>query len=543
MNTAKGLSGMWGFALSGICNLINGKLQRDFQEEQNEINREANRQMRELELKEARQKEDRLREFEIDKNAEKSSWPLKQPASKIRAEFKSRIENGVVPVMVIIANVDHKTVMQKSLGDLWMNMSRFMNKYFPSHGNTPIFYYNGGYKEDYAADDADIIATHDLIPDIPTIFLAPHTRKQDNVLSVLVASWGFASEIEGFHRDWFDLDIRTPYVDAIRKEINHYLDVDRKHIKPEDEKSEIKKNIEVFEKEREYLAQGFSVAQIDQQTRVYSGLTPLENTYESVIESIAPLFKMLLSAVIDLYYVYECRLQPRVPQILSSGDICLTDSATKKLLQYYTMHISAAIQNGIVKLPAQNLNDFSRSLKAAELTNAHDTIKLLADNASKEEARLCEDKKAFERAKGYLLSGEYGKGLDELMFAAHSMPIAMFNIGTCFFEGKGCKRSVKEAVEWYQRAVEAGYRDGRYALAIAKLRLNGMGDKQALNLLIEVASEEDERAQWKLALLYFKQHDLTNCARWAAAAARNGNKEAELLCQQIEQTTKQGKNQ
>ena len=504
---------MWGFDISGICNLINGKLQRDFQQEQNEINREANRQMRELELKEARQKEDRLREFEIDKNAEKSSWPLKQPASKIRAEFKSRIENGVVPVMVIIANIDHKTVMQKSLGDLWMNMSRFMNKYFPSHGNTPIFYYNVGYKEDYAADDADIIATHDLIPDIPTIFLAPHTRKQDNVLSVLVASWGFASEIEGFHRDWFDLDIRTPYVDAIRKEINHYLEVDRKHIKPEDEKSEIKKNIEVFEREREYLAQGFTVAQIDQQTRVYGGLTPLEDTYESVIESIAPLFKMLLSAVIDLYYVYECRLQPRVPQILSSGDICLTDSATRKLLQYYAMHISAAIKNGIVKLPSKTLNDFSLQLKSAGLTNAQETITLLAENISIEESRLLEEKKPLDQhdssneksiinaANEAIKEKRYEKAFD-LLSSVETNVEAQATLGEMYLKGIGCAQDKLRGIKYLVSSAQKG---SVRACKLLYFSLKDTDSQQAISFLVQAAAHKDVDALYILA-----SHHLSN---------------------------------
>ena len=525
---------MWGFAISGICNLINGKLQRDFQQEQNEINREANRQMRELELKEARQKEDRLREFEIDKNAEKSSWPLKQPASKIRAEFKSRIENGVVPVMVIIANVDHKTVMQKSLGDLWMNMSRFMNKYFPSHGNTPIFYYNGGYKEDYAADDADIIATHDLIPDIPTIFLAPHTRKQDNVLSVLVASWGFASEIEGFHRDWFDLDIRTPYVDAIRKEINHYLDVDRKHIKPEDEKSEIKKNIEVFEKEGEYLAQGFSVAQIDQQTRVYSGLTPLENTYESVIESIAPLFKMLLSAVIDLYYVYECRLQPRVPQILSSGDICLTDSATRKLLQYYTMHISAAIQNGIVKLSAQNLDDFSRSLKTAELTNAHDSIKLLAEGASREEARMHEEKREIDHrsladetriinaANEAIKRKCYKKAFDLLSSVVANVE-ARTTLGEMYLKGIGCVQDKNKGVN---SLISCAQKGSVRACRLLYFALKNTDEKRAITYLVQAAERDDVDSLFILASLHLSNGNMSSAEKLFVRGAGLGDARA-----------------
>lgn len=381
----------WGFALSGFCNLVNGKLQRDFQKEQNEINREANRQLQELQLKEAREKELRQLARDNERIADKSSWPLRLPASLIRANFSERVKNGVVPVMVIIANVECKTIMQKSLGDLWLNMSRFMNNHFPSHGATPIFYYNGGYKDGFAAEEADVIATHALIPDIPTIFISPHTRKQDNVLSVLVASWGFSSGVDGFRRDWFDLDIRTPYVEAIRKEVCRYQSDVRPYINPEDEKPEVKRNIDIFEKEKGYLEQGRSVAQIDQLTKVYVGLTPFENTYERIVETIAPLFKMLVSSMIDLYHVYECQLLPRVPQILVSGDVQITDQTTRKLLEYYAQHISAAVQNGIIKMPKKELEDFAKRLEEAGLTQAQDEIRLLAESRRSEDSQPKED--------------------------------------------------------------------------------------------------------------------------------------------------------
>lgn len=238
----------WGFAISGACTLINGEMQRNFQKEQNDINREASRHLQELQFKEDREKDIRKRGWEARKMADKSSWPLKIPADTIYDEFSRQIKNGVVPVMVIIANVESKTIMQKRLGDLWENMSRFMNIYFPTHGTTPIFWYNHGYKDGFAAEDADVIATHALIPDIPTIFLAPHTRNNDNSLSVLVASWGFSSGANGFRRDWFDLDIRTPYVDAIRKEVCRFQAEYGSTIEIGDVKPEIKKNIEIFDK-------------------------------------------------------------------------------------------------------------------------------------------------------------------------------------------------------------------------------------------------------------------------------------------------------
>lgn len=380
--------GSWGFAISGLCNLagtlVNGKLQRDFQKIQNELNREASRQLQELQFKEAREKDIRHQGWEARKMADKSSWPLKLPADMIYDEFSRQIKDGVVPVMVIIANVESKSIMQKSLGGLWLNMSRFMNKHFPSHGSTPIFWYNGGYKEGFAAEDADVIATHALIPDIPTIFLAPHTRNLDHSLSVLVASWGFSSGANGFRRDWFDLDIRTPYVEAIRKEVCRFQAEYGPIIEIGDVKPEIKKNIEIFDKkEKVYLEKGLSVAQIDQLTQVYAGLKSFENTYEGVVETIAPLFKMLVSSMIDLYHVYECQLLPRMPQILGDGDLQLDDPRTRRLLEYYAQHVIAAVRNGIIRMPKKEIGVFAKMLETVGMEQAYAEIEgLVADDVN-----------------------------------------------------------------------------------------------------------------------------------------------------------------
>ncbi|THK34948.1 peptidoglycan-binding protein [Ensifer sp. MPMI2T] len=147
-------------------------------------------------------------------------------------------------------------------------------------------------------------------------------------------------------------------------------------------------------------------------------------------------------------------------------------------------------------------------------------------------------------------------------------PLAFYEIGTRFTEGRGVKEDPAEAANWYQRAADAGVIPAEYRLAnlyekgagVARdpakaktlyLKAAAAGNASAIhNLAVMLASGRDgapdfaEAAKWfekaadlgvrdsqfNLAVLYARgngvKQDLEESYKWFSIAARDGDKDA-----------------
>lgn len=147
-------------------------------------------------------------------------------------------------------------------------------------------------------------------------------------------------------------------------------------------------------------------------------------------------------------------------------------------------------------------------------------------------------------------------------------PLAFYEIGTRFTEGRGVKEDPAEAAKWYQRAADAGVIPAEYRLAnlyekgagVARdsvkaktlyLKAAAAGNASAIhNLAVMLASGRDgapdfaEAAKWferaanlgvrdsqfNLAVLYARgngvKQDLEESYKWFSIAARDGDKDA-----------------
>ena len=87
-------------------------------------------------------------------------------------------------------------------------------------------------------------------------------------------------------------------------------------------------------------------------------------------------------------------------------------------------------------------------------------------------------------------------------------PKAMTMLGELYANGLGIKRDYAKAAEWYQRAADAGDREGMFALAM--MRLSGRGGAanrdQAVKLLASSAKLGNAKAAYNLALQIGRAH-------------------------------------
>ena len=68
--------------------------------------------------------------------------------------------------------------------------------------------------------------------------------------------------------------------------------------------------------------------------------------------------------------------------------------------------------------------------------------------------------------------------------AEQGMELAQFNLGVCYYEGKGVSKDWKEAAKWYRKSAEQGY--GEAQLALGSCYKNGWG----------VGKDEKEAVKW-----------------------------------------------
>ena len=83
---------------------------------------------------------------------------------------------------------------------------------------------------------------------------------------------------------------------------------------------------------------------------------------------------------------------------------------------------------------------------------------------------------------------------------------AQYNLGICYYNGKGVERSYPKAVEWYEKAANQGLADAQYNLG--NCYYNGLGIEESFEKAAEwyekAAKQGHAAAQFELGIGYHK---------------------------------------
>lgn len=103
-------------------------------------------------------------------------------------------------------------------------------------------------------------------------------------------------------------------------------------------------------------------------------------------------------------------------------------------------------------------------------------------------------------------------------------PLALFEIGARFTEGRGVPADLKQAAAWYQLSADRGFAPAQYRIANMYEKGNGLDrDLAKAKEYYELAADKgNASAMHNLAVLYAGQQDYTAAATWFTKAADLG---------------------
>ncbi|KQY23977.1 peptidoglycan-binding protein [Rhizobium sp. Root482] len=113
-------------------------------------------------------------------------------------------------------------------------------------------------------------------------------------------------------------------------------------------------------------------------------------------------------------------------------------------------------------------------------------------------------------------------------------PLALFEIGAIYTEGRGIKADPTEAAKWYQRAADAGVIPAQYRLASLYEKGSGVGRdlKKARVLYEQAASKGNATAMHNLAVMLASggetAPDFAGAGKWFAMAADRGIRDSQF---------------
>ena len=120
-----------------------------------------------------------------------------------------------------------------------------------------------------------------------------------------------------------------------------------------------------------------------------------------------------------------------------------------------------------------------------------------------------------------------------LPLAEQGHPVAQFNLGIMYYNGKGVPQKYSEAAKWYLKAAEQGYANAQNNLGEMYNRGEGVqkNDFEAVKWYQKAAEQGVGISQGQLGYFYANgkgglQKDLVKAHMWSNLAAAQGNKQA-----------------
>ena len=118
---------------------------------------------------------------------------------------------------------------------------------------------------------------------------------------------------------------------------------------------------------------------------------------------------------------------------------------------------------------------------------------------------------------------------------------ACYNLGLMYQDGDGVAKSLDEAVKWYTKSADLGYKEAQYTLGalVFQRQIRSISYSQAVTYYEQAAKQGHVKSQLNLGMLYFRgdviAQDLPAAVQWLSLAASNNNSEAQGYMAQLYQ--------
>ena len=170
-------------------------------------------------------------------------------------------------------------------------------------------------------------------------------------------------------------------------------------------------------------------------------------------------------------------------------------------------------------------------IQKKEETKRHDEETLKAEKLKEQEQEVKElvrkGKECYNN-NGYEAAFKYFKQASE-----YSDPEAQYELGLCFFEGKGVNCDINEAIKMWKLSAEQGFVIAQYRLGMEipdEFLEDDEKVKEGMKWLEMAAKQGYSEAQWQLSNFYatdwLSVYDPLLATQWMKAAAEQGHVEA-----------------
>lgn len=118
---------------------------------------------------------------------------------------------------------------------------------------------------------------------------------------------------------------------------------------------------------------------------------------------------------------------------------------------------------------------------------------------------------------------------------------AFYNLGLMYQDGDGVAKSLDEAVKWYTKSADLGYKEAQYTLGalVFQRQIQTISYTQAITYYEQAAKQGHVKSQLNLGMLHFRgdviAQDLPAAVQWLSLAASNNNSEAQGYMAQLYQ--------
>ena len=360
-----------GGIFAGI-NLLNGHLQRKFQEAENEKQREFQRQMqdRQMEFQLALKEMDyrhgerlqremlslqfqnsmKLQEEAWERNTHyENVWPLRDiPKTFVKERIKTYSYDRI-PLLTLIPN----SLLGKIDG-----IGRVIKDFYPEKGSSPVIYYDGGWKDEKTMwGNALLRSLHSVLDGVPTLVLLPNVT--NNSFSLDIGFWGFGAtgDMPESRTIIPEIALREIEVNLIR------ADADEKIALYADEKEMLQKyknvqiRIEELDRHKALKAKGNANEVIDKKLRneFFEKYSKAKDGIEAgkIAGELRNVIRMLLDVVCaayaDVYHLMESKVAPRAPLIAKENALFKHPSVRSILVGTYRAAIDSLQSGGNCK--------------------------------------------------------------------------------------------------------------------------------------------------------------------------------------------------
>jgi uncharacterized protein len=110
---------------------------------------------------------------------------------------------------------------------------------------------------------------------------------------------------------------------------------------------------------------------------------------------------------------------------------------------------------------------------------------------------------------------------------------ACYNLGLMYEDGDGVAKNMDEAIQWYTKSADLGYKEAQYTLAslVFQRQTQSISYPQAVTYYEQAAKQGHVKSQLNLGMLYLRgdviAQDMPAAVHWLSEAASNNNSEAQ----------------